>query len=181
MGLTRKKVTVRTKKGKTFQRSVMVRAEAIGKRAGGKKLNSLNPWETHHVEHVKTNTKLGQRQQAYGSSGPGSDHSFFATLIGHTRQHDKTTEEHLLTEHDTGTAKHAQARQYSAGRGNAGLLYGRQGELDRSATSFTWNRVTHGDRVEHNPWDRRLMDFQAMHGSENVTRVPQNPRKHVVG
>jgi hypothetical protein len=80
MGLTRKKVTVRTKKGKTFQRSVMVRAEAIGKRASGKKLNSLNPWEARHTEHVK-----GQFPKSSGSSGPGSDHSWLAVVVGAMR------------------------------------------------------------------------------------------------
>ena len=85
-GLTRKKIKVRSKSGKTFQRSVMVRAEAIGKRTSGKKLNSLNPWETHHVQHVSTNTKLGERQKAYGSAGPGSDHSAVASIIGSMRQ-----------------------------------------------------------------------------------------------
>lgn len=85
MGLTRKKITVR-RKGRTFQRSVMVRAEAIGKRTGGKRLNSLNPWEAHHVEGVSTDTRLGERQKAYGSSGPGSSHSWLAMMAGAAKQ-----------------------------------------------------------------------------------------------
>ena len=77
-GLTRKKIKVRGKSGKTFQRSVMVRAEAIGKRAGGKKLNSLNPWEARHTELVK-----GDFPKSQGSSGPGSSHSALALLVNH--------------------------------------------------------------------------------------------------
>lgn len=64
-GLTRKKITVRSKKGKTYQRSVMVRAEKIGKRGGSKKLNAMNPgehggssfsWMAHAVANKKAST-----------------------------------------------------------------------------------------------------------------------------
>lgn len=104
MGLTRKKVTVRTKKGKTFQRSVMVRAEAIGKRAGGKKLNSLNPWEAHHTELVK-----GPFPKSSGSSGPGSDHSWLALAIGGMRQNRPPTTRHDT--HEPFTEEHARIRR----------------------------------------------------------------------
>lgn len=83
MALQRKKITVRTKRGRTYQRSMMVQAQAIGRRASKSgKLHALNPWEQRHTEHVSTNSALGERAKAYGSSGPGSTHSWLALAVG---------------------------------------------------------------------------------------------------
>lgn len=91
MTLQRKKVTVRTKRGKVYQRSMMVQAQAIGRRASKSgKLHALNPWEQRHTEHVSTNSGLNERAKAYGSSGPGSDHSWIALAAGHNKQRERT-------------------------------------------------------------------------------------------
>ena len=174
--LTRKQVKVRGKGGKVYQRSMMVQAQAIGRRASKSgKLHALNPWEQRHMEHVSTNTKLGQRQQAYGSSGPGSDHSFFATLIGHTRQWNRVGSEGNLTERDSGTAKHAAARQHAGRHNDASRLIGRDGNLDRTATQFAWYHATDGRAdLQHHEWD-----LQTTYGRENVTRAVTNPNKWV--
>lgn len=173
-GLTRKKIKVRGKSGKTFQRSVMVRAEAIGKRAGGKKLNSLNPWQTHHIEGVNTNTRLGERQKAYGSSGPGSDHSWFAHMVGIIKPayatHDTTRILFPVDDHNYGGATHAEARR-AAGLGAAQVVgWGNpsgRGIARELGEAFT----------VRSPEVRE--GLIARHGRDNVHEVYQDPRRHV--
>lgn len=95
--LTRKQVKVRGKNGKVYQRSMMVQAQAIGRRASKSgKLHALNPWEQRHTEHVKA-----QFPKSSGSSGPGSDHSWLAVVVGamkprmaSKREPESYTEEH---------------------------------------------------------------------------------------
>lgn len=81
MGLQRKKVTVRTKKGKVYQRSMLVKGAARKSLNRRGKLNALNPWQQHHTEHVK-----GDFPKSQGSSGPGSDHSWFALSVAAMKQ-----------------------------------------------------------------------------------------------
>jgi hypothetical protein len=174
-GLTRKKIKVRGKSGKTFQRSVMVRAEAIGKRTKGKKLNSLNPWQMHHVEHVNTNTKLGERQKAYGSSGPGSDHSWFAHLVGiEKQQYQFQSDTH--TEAYSGTGQHANLRRRHA--------------VDTADRVSRFNATGHAiaqelDSSARNSYGRNFDSRELIHsvkqryGRDNIHEVHQDPRKWV--
>jgi len=169
-GLTRKKIKVRSKSGKTFQRSVMVRAEAIGKRASGKKLNSLNPWEAHHVEGVNTNTKLGERQKTYGSSGPGSDHSLHAITAGLLRNS-------ALIFHARGmTGSQQDARRDAAHRRTVGewaALHNRvEGVSPREGLAHWVGGARAAGAMARD-------DLIARHGRENVHEVYQDPRKHV--
>ncbi len=169
MGLTRKKITVRTKKGKTYQRSVMVRAEAIGKRAGGKKLNAMNPWEPHHVQHVNTtNSKLGTAAKAYGSSGPGSDHSWLAIAVGMERQRRAHSDGHL-PESATAGQIHAGLRRMN-GENSAAHI----GHIPRAAASSWINDLNKSSGPRHFP-----SDMVSPHGPDHAYRVPQDPRKHV--
>lgn len=174
MGLTRKKITVRTKRGKSFQRSVMVRAEAIGKRTGGKKLNSLNPWQTHHVEGVNTNTRLGQRQQAYGSSGPGSDHSWFAHMVGRLKDSSKHSAD-PKHENLSGTDMHAwQRRDHGQWVSDSASAIVRGGAIRNSTHSEAQLSAAFTYKVPYRP-----EDLHSPHGPGHAYQVPQNPRKHV--
>jgi len=115
MGLTRKRITVRGKK-KTYQRTVMVKAEQaqgarapaghgankaptteqhmLGKLTGlfsrkqnARALKAMNPWEPRHTWGVRTDRSLlGDTQMYYGTSGPGSDHSLLAHAVGTVRE-----------------------------------------------------------------------------------------------
>lgn len=171
-GLTRKKITVR-RGGKSFQRSVMVRAEAIGKRTSGKALNSLNPWMVRHTKHVHPNPEnpLGERAKLYGSSGPGSDHSWMALLAGSLRQEHKTYRESGMTEDDTGTRFHRNMR-FNAGR-DAGL-FAESWHRDEASVAFAENQGTRGA-----PFHRT--NLEQRYGRDNVHQVYQDPRKHVHG
>jgi hypothetical protein len=167
-GLTRKKITVK-RGGKTFQRSVMVRAEAIGKRTGGKKLNSLNPWEAHHTALVK-----GPFPKSSGSSGPGSDHSWFAHAVGAHRDRTK----HLF---ETGTESYtAQAARARRGGGESasaqyanGWGFGSEHEAISRAHYVNSTRDPELVRVHS------ATGIWRGHHQENVEHVPQNPNKWV--
>jgi len=122
MSLRRKKITVRSKSGKTFQRSVMVRAEAIGKRAAGKKLNSLNPWEARHTEQVSGTSFVGghtvyspSTAKSRGSSGPGSSHSWLAIAIGAAKQQNAWARQQGIPDHADSASALARSRR-EAGR-----------------------------------------------------------------
>jgi hypothetical protein len=176
-GLTRKKIKVRSKSGKTFQRSVMVKAEAIGKRAGGKKLNSLNPWEGHHTENVRTDkSSLGDKARFYGSSGPGSSHSWLALAIGAQRQAIKAGYEHPRA-HNIGErdAKGASSRR-EAGReasGRVQTVFGNYAHRPSIA-----NNMMHTSSYNYSTSITR--DFlEDHHGRDNVHEVYQDPRRHV--
>lgn len=171
MGLTRKKITVRTKKGKTFQRSVMVRAEAIGRRAGGKKLNSLNPWEAHHTQHVK-----GQFPKSSGSSGPGSSHSAFALLVNHYKAREMAARQAGL---DGGTAHAAQNAKARRGAGREGaMLAGTSIEVYRTAAYGRFGRHTPVGNPDN---DRRIAnrahDLAEAFGVHHE-RVEHSPRRN---
>ena len=183
-GLTRKKITVR-RGGKSFQRSVMVRAEAIGKRASGKKLNSMNPWQEHHTAHVDDSmwkkgklTHDDRYARNRGSSGPGSDHSWFAHLVGQQKAVFAPTTTSAITERDVGGAEHAHRRRlagkdgaYYAGRAGT-QHYGEphQSVSDRMNTVWT---------APHARFTVNADSLSARHGRENVHEVYQDPRKHV--
>jgi len=176
MGLTRKKVTVRTKKGKTFQRSVMVRAEAIGKRAGGKKLNSMNPWEAHHTAHVDDSMWKGgklvhneQFARNRGTSGPGSSHSGFAHLVGLLRT--KSVSDSDISEHQTGHSQHATERR---DHGNSWASYAMR---DREGGPTISQRIDAANRIQREGAHRASLI--GSYGSRNVHEVYQDPRKHV--
>lgn len=185
MGLTRKKITVRSKKGKTYQRSVMVKAESIGKRGGGKKLNAMNPWESHHTEHVDDSswykgnvTHDRHNAKNRGSSGPGSDHSWFAHLVGQQKSVFAPTTTQALTERDVGSAEHAHRRRlagedgaYYAGRAGT-QHYGEmhQSIADRMNTVWT---------APHARFTVNADSLGARHGRENIHEVHQDPRKWV--
>lgn len=175
-GLTRKKIKVRGKSGKTFQRSVMVRAEAIGKRAGGKKLHSLNPWEVHHVEHVNTNTKLGERQKAYGSSGPASSHSWLALATGALRQGRIADSENNNPFMGSYGRQHAEARR-TAGSSTVGNVQIAQEFKDR-ASVVGGAHANRGRQVEaiRDMWTEGL---SSRYGRSNIHEVHQDPRRHV--
>ena len=167
MGLTRKKITVRTKRGKSFQRSVMVRAEAIGKRTGGKKLNSLNPWQTHHVENVKT-----RFPQSSGSSGPGSSHSFLAHLVGAVRDKSKP---HYEREGEYLT-KSASAGRQQWGQVAVSHAWGTmhiEGHQGAMRGLHIRDREDRTLELRNNLIDR--------YGRSNVHEVYQDPRRHVRG
>jgi hypothetical protein len=165
MGLTRKKVTVRTKKGKTFQRSVMVRAEAIGKRAGVKKLNSLNPWEVHHTELVK-----GPFPKSSGTSGPGSSHSLQAVVTGLLRNNALTFHARAMT------GAQQDAHQDAAQRRFAGQWADRYMRVEGVSPRQGLANWVGGARVAGS---MVRDDLIARHGRENVHEVYQDPRKHV--
>jgi hypothetical protein len=166
MRLTRKKIKVRGKSGKTFQRSVMVRAEAIGKRAGGKKLNSLNPWEAHHTELVK-----GPFPKSSGTSGPGSNHSLLAYLTGQLSRANRAQYEHPRGESYTkGSALDRQAAgEHSATRAREDQL------LDGHQTAIHNAFVRTGDYRAH----ELRSDLIYRHGRDNIHEVHQDPRKWV--
>lgn len=69
MGLQRKKVTVRTKKGKTFQRSMMVKANGPAKAGARKKLRSQNG----DVEKTKATNHWYHTGMANAGLGIGSN------------------------------------------------------------------------------------------------------------
>lgn len=198
-GLTRKKIKVRSKSGKTFQRSVMVRAEAIGKRASGKKLNSLNPWETRHVEGVSTNTQLGERQKAYGSSGPGSSHSWLAIAVGAAKRQNAWKYQHDIPDHADSASDMARARRMAGStalpvvsdhmrrqlrtnqRNDMHAMYGaltppthsKAGVIERSLVIPEGRRVGWAAQDLHH-------HLTNTYGRSNVEQVPNNPWKHVV-
>lgn len=170
-GLTRKKIKVRGKSGKTFQRSVMVRAEAIGKRTGGKKLNSLNPWEARHTEHVSGTSFVNGHTiysdsvaKSRGSSGPGSDHSWFAHQVGATKQQKLAGLERSHTGGPS-SSEHATIRSVAGYR--AGLY------PDSRPFGHDLARVGLEDTAA------RGRNLKAAFGSRNVFHIPQDPRKHV--
>lgn len=174
MGLTRKKITVKTKRGKSFQRSVMVRAEAIGKRTGGKKLNSLNPWAARHTGQVSTDkSKLGDKAKFYGNSGPGSDHSWFAHQVGAMRavtKMDSDPQAHLV-----GTSDHAGRRR------DQGVWSVHIAETLRGGIAVPNNHQAsqHIQNSFVRPSSYNSVDVHSPHGLAHVHRVHQDPRKHV--
>lgn len=117
MGLTRKKITVKSKKGKTYQRSVMVKAvketahreknmkslttagnrepstaqKMLAKVTGifskKKQAGVLHSMHPDAPHHFDTHT-LSKRDDKY-TPGPGSDHSLLATAVGNYAQRHK--------------------------------------------------------------------------------------------
>lgn len=178
MALQRKKVTVRTKRGKVYQRSMMVQAQAIGRRASKSgKLHALNPWEQRHTEHVNTNSALGERAKMYGSSGPGSNNSWFAHVVGSWKQHNKAyfeanTMGPMRGEHYAATTQHSGDRIWA----------GKMAATDALSRMPTPGRRVSGyaDAILGPPSSgdshRMLME---RHGRDNVHQVHQDPRKWV--
>jgi hypothetical protein len=171
MGLQRKEVKVRGKNGKVYQRSMVVQAQAIGKRAGkSNKLHALNPWETHHVANVDTSkSSLGHKAQAYGSSGPGSTHSAFALIIGAMKSHYAAKHRH-----DSYTQRAAAERRFTGRRLGFGIAY-----QPNDAETAHDIAVAHGvNRQETNRvhWSH---NFQNRYGESNIHEVHQDPRKWI--
>lgn len=156
-GLTRKKITVR-RKGKTFQRSVMVRAEAIGKRAKGGKLNAMNPWQPHHTELVN-----GRFPKSQGSSGPGSDHSYFAILTARYKGMGIYGRGHA----EPYTAEAAALRRHNA-IGSANLA--NQGSLGRNIGWRIYSPETKSTLAVNRR--ARMQDLEGAFGAR-VTHVPR--------
>lgn len=174
MALQRKKVTVRTKRGKTYQRSMMVQAQAIGRRASKSgKLHALNPWEQRHTEHVSTNSALGERAKMYGSSGPGSDHSAFALAVGARRGLISWSEQRGLSERAVGGHNHAIARARSAMRASEEV--GWQQRANGASPSWLIN-ATHG--AERTPAAERITELSTAFGvpKSHVRRNYQGAR-----
>lgn len=169
MGLTRKKVRVRTKSGKVYQRSMLVKAETKKLNKGGK-LNALNPWEQRHMEHVSTNSALGERARAYGSSGPGSDHSLFASLIGAHKQ--RASVAHQNSE---------LFRRMEAGQIRDSRALARQRVLTGAHMAAVVDRALGAGGVLFDPPSRRIaakdrvQNLAAAFGVDNVEHVP--PRR----
>jgi len=177
MSLQRKKVTVRTKKGKVYQRSMLVKSTGKSLNKKGK-LNALNPWEQHHTEHVSTNSALGERARAYGSSGPGSDHSWAASMVGIAKAANGWQSEHANT--SVATREHAQERARS-GRNAATWSHaeiggpfghGRSDLLGRALGAYPTGaaRVGRGEP---------RFAIEERYGAHNIHEVYQDPRKWV--
>lgn len=173
MSLQRKRVTVRTKKGKVYQRSMLVKSSGSKLNRSGK-LNALNPWEQRHMEHVSTNSALGERARAYGSSGPGSTHSLLAYMAGAQRQIEKARWERAknIEERDHRSAfVRRQAGQEALSR--AALLQSNYRHRPEIANTFALTSAYHYT-TEHS---RDML--AANHGEHNIYEVHQDPRKWV--
>lgn len=175
MGLQRKKVTVRTKRGKVYQRSMMVQAQAIGRRAGKSgKLNALNPWDIQHTEHVKTNSALGARAKAYGSSGPGSDHSWLALAVGAQRSREHATKENNDPFMESFTRSHASMRRMT-GKDVTQTSWHSQEGMEKAESVFRAHEGrAPGTFTRH--WSAGLGE---RYGAANIHEVHQDPRRWV--
>ena len=72
-------------------------------------LHALHPWQEHHTKDVDArNSQLGGVQKFYGTSGPGSDHSLFAHMVGASRNRYQSTQDREV---DSGTYEHARSRR----------------------------------------------------------------------
>lgn len=166
--LTRKQVKVRGKNGKVYQRSMMVQAQAIGRRAGKSgKLHALNPWEPHHTAHVKTGGPDQPMSKFSGSSGPGSTHSWYAHVVGANKQRQQAFREAGTSEHDLFTRHHAEVRR-AAGAAAA-------------QEAHSWGRSSASEVLGYalSPVPRtagHAFNLGETFGHENVSHVP--PRRH---
>lgn len=166
--LTRKKVKVRSKSGKVYQRSMLVRsAKPVNSRG---KLHSLNPWEARHVDHVSTNSVLpADRARLYGSSGPGSDHSAFALATGHYKQQSRA---HFERGHipEFGTSGHGSIRR-DAGSAAAAAALGQfyTAQFNTRPASVMLGRVF---GTPHQPSSQRISEIAGAFGvpSSHVRR-----------
>lgn len=190
MALQRRKVTVRTKRGKVYQRSMMVQAQAIGRRASKSgKLHALNPWEQRHTEHVKTGGPEQPMGKFSGSSGPGSDHSWIALLVGHGKQRSTVhreagpnTPDHrahstllpMVGESDVFTSKHAAIRRQIGERG-----VDSSSRFHRASTERLLNPTTDYGHNELGRSHYQRNDLIERYGRENIHEVHQDPRKWV--
>lgn len=168
--MRRKKITVRRKRGKTYQRSVLVRAsKPTTKRSG---LHSLNPWEQHHTEHANKNSALpADRAKLYGSSGPGSSHSWLALAVGASKQREQARRESSNPFADFGTAEHASARRW------AGVRTSDQSrELDHYMSRSAALETAHSTGSRVREWREGL---HSRYGGTNIHEVHQDPRKWV--
>jgi hypothetical protein len=150
---------------------------AIHKRHSG--LQAMNPWEAHHTKDVDTrNSQLGGMQKFYGTSGPGSDHSLFAHMVGHLRDYERLYLE-SLREVPKGTREHALARQDAASSAvgiarmdvpaNPREPPTHQRDFDATLWANSTGAATSG------VYSTLLRN----HGLSNVSQVPQNPNKWV--
>lgn len=151
----------------------MVRAEAIGKRGGGKKLNAMNPWSPNHTANVSTDrSRLGDKAKFYGSSGPGSSHSWLALAIGASKQRNLANAENSNPFPQSYTAAHALDRRIAGTR-----------------SAFHWRENAQYNPAEHVIADSHHSTMSLMaranvhtalehtYGRENVHEVHQDPRK----
>lgn len=192
-GLTRKKITVRSKKGKTYQRSVMVAtARDIGKR------------ESLHQIHLEAANKVPSQMQQMlskaksmlrgkkpstgalhqlhpdaprhgntwkGASGPGSDHSWFALAAGAMRN--RTNASRL----GDGSAQSRRDNGYNATaivgaeHQNATSTIGHAAAVQHT---MRYANQTQGDHWGGNRRQELISAFKAP-----VEHVPQNSRKWV--
>lgn len=164
MSLTRKKVRVKTKSGKTYTRSMMVKSGDTKHRG----LAALNPWSPSHTAHVSTDSVLGDRAKFYGSAGPGSDHSWLALAIGAQKSRRIAAHE-AHSGADSFTAQHAADRRTAAiGTALDFTVFG-----GNASARADWVGRAHTGSYKHN-WTRSFAD---RYGRENVHDVHQDPRK----
>lgn len=175
MSLQRKKVKVRAKSGKVYQRSMLVKSDKGGTRRAGK-LHSLNPWEARHTEHVSTNSVLpADRAKLYGSSGPGSDHSWTALRVGAIRDHYAWSADRT-TKRAAGTVKRILNPVAGESHAVSRREVGRSAARDYVMGTEVYG-MSHADReLNSTVAHTRLGDT---FGASHVRRIPQNPNKWV--
>ena len=131
----------------------------------GQVLNSMHPWEPHHTEHVRTTfgvhgepSAIGGKSALYGSSGPGSDHSFRAILTGAARgmggspgHNERFVPAGRLTGRDLINTVSG-SRYTSEGSFFTGSDYrGRRGEIDLRRTELAKAFGVEPDHVRYTP------------------------------
>lgn len=171
MGLTRKKVRVKAKSGKTYTRNMMVKSSNSAKRG----LAAMNPWSPSHTEHVDTSrSRLGERAKLYGSAGPGSSYSLLAHMAGAQRQVEKARWE--IAQNIAERDPRAASIRRLAGRdavGRAQILSSNYSHRPEIA-----NRMMFTSEYHYTTDNARRMLYE-QHGRENVHIVHQDPRKWV--
>lgn len=140
-------------------------------------LHSLHPWQEHHTANVETrNSQLGGVQKFYGSSGPGSDHSLFAHMVGRTRDIERAYMEPMQGNPRL-THQHAQLRM-AAGH-DAMESANRHLGSDPSQFSREFGAHMHVLSTGAATYGGVHSAMLNRYGLENVTEVPQDHKKWV--
>lgn len=143
-------------------------------------LHSLHPWQEHHTANVETrNSQLGGVQKFYGSSGPGSDHSLLAHMVGRMRDIERAYMEPMQGNPRL-THQHAELRRRAAETGFYNAMLDAPSAANRPPTHQSnvdahLYDISHGSAVYGGVYRELLR----RHGSENVSTVPQDEMKWV--
>lgn len=192
-GLVRKKVTVKSKKGRTYVRSMMVAARDIGKRESAHQLKlEMANREPSQMQKMlaKAKSLLPKRNRPTtgalhsmhpdaprhgntwkGTSGPGSDHSWFALAAGAMRKH--TNASRL----GDGSAQSRADNGYNATAIVGAEYKNTVGSIGHAAAvqhTMRYANQTQGDHWGGNRRQELISAFKAP-----VEHVPQNARKWV--